>query len=84
MGWRPGWVEPYVVGSPPLIGMPGQLVCDNELRPVVHAQRGHIEPDCRLTGCVGVKVHDDQDGILVPLAALGEADQFRLVDVMEA
>src|SRR5262249_18642475 len=83
VSWRQGGVEPNVVGPPPLVGMPGQLVGDNELRSVIHAQRGHVEPDCRLAWGVRIKVYDGQDGVLT-LAALGEADQFRLVDVMEA
>src|SRR5262249_47048052 len=83
MGWRQSWVEAYIVPLPPQVGLAGQLVGYNELRPGVHAERGQIEPDRGLACTVRIEVHHDQHGVGVPLAALGETDQLRLVDVME-
>ena len=50
----------------------------------VTAKGGLVEPDGRLARLVRIQIHDGQHGVGVPLASLGETDQIRLVDVMEA
>jgi hypothetical protein len=91
MGRLMMWIESNVIGLPPLVGLAGQLVGDDELVRPVHAKRRQIQIDGRLTYLVRVEIHDGQHRVgLIPggkacsrEVGFGEADDLGLVDVME-
>src|SRR5262249_25300194 len=83
MGWCSRRIEAHIVGLTPPVGLAGQLVCDDELRPIVHAECGHVKPYRGLSRLVWIQVNNHQHRVRIPLAALGETDHARLIDVME-
>src|SRR5215472_7604073 len=83
VSWCNRRIEAHVVGLTPPVGLAGQLIANDKLRPIVHAKCRHVKPDGCLSRLVWIKVHDGQHGVRVRLAALGEADHLRPIDVME-
>jgi hypothetical protein len=83
VSWLSRRVESNVIGLPPPVRLAGKLVDHNEVGGAFHSERRQVKPDGGLSRLVRVKVRDDQDGVLGLGQALGEADQLRLVDVME-
>src|ERR1700734_3419444 len=77
-------VEAHIIGVAPPVGSTRELVGDNESGLAVHSERRQVKPDRGLTSLMRIQVYYDQDSIPTAVThPLGEAEQFRLVSVVE-
>jgi hypothetical protein len=75
------WVQAYVVGVAPGVGLTRQFVGDEELGAVGETEGGQVQVDGGLTDLVRVQIDHGQDHVVAD--ALGEAQEFRLVRMVE-